>query len=363
MFLPHPELQCLLDQLKAAGYRCIGPQVRDGAIVYDHLISVQQLPANVHDRQSPGHYRLEQAESTRYFAWANGPQALKPQLFAPRETLWRAERDTQGRVHFVEAQPNAQPVAIIGARPCDLAAMAVQDRVFLTGEYRDPYYANRRDTVFTVAVNCSHPADTCFCVSTATGPVADRGYDLLLTELDDGFLIDAGSTAGDAIAQKLPLLNATDAQYYAAGQQRLQAEQVQTRRLPDGNLPELLHRRLDHSRWDDVATRCLSCGNCTMVCPTCFCHREYEEPALDGASTAHYREWDSCFTEGHSYIHGKVMRQETKFRYRQWLTHKLSTWVEQFGTSGCVGCGRCISWCPAGIDITEETAAIAETEQ
>ena len=362
MFLPRVELQRLLDRLKEAGYRCIGPQVRDGAIVYGELDTMQQLPAGVHDRQSPGHYRLEQTESTRFFAWANGPQALKPQLFAPRETLWRAEREPDGGVRFIEAQADPQPVAVIGARACDLAGMAVQDRVFTADQYRDPYYANRRDRLFTVAVNCSHPADTCFCVSAGTGPVAEGGYDVVLTELDDGFLIAAGSDAGEAILSTLPLDDATDAQFYAAGQQRLQAEQVQTRRLPDGNLPEVLRDRLNHPRWDDVAQRCLSCGNCTMVCPTCFCHHEGEEAALDGSTTTHYREWDSCFTEGHSYIHGVVLRRETKFRYRQWLTHKLGSWVEQFGTSGCVGCGRCISWCPAGIDITEETAAIVEAE-
>ena len=145
----------------------------------------------------------------------------------------------------------------------------------------------------------------------------------------------------------------------------VQAQAMQTKRMPKNNareLKDILMNNLKHPRWDEVADRCLSCGNCTMVCPTCFCHHEKETIALDTSSSEHTREWDSCFSSGHSYIHGKVVRDETKYRYRQWLTHKVATWWEQFDTSGCVGCGRCISWCPVGIDITEEVAAICEAE-
>jgi ferredoxin len=357
-FLARENFQTLIDALTGAGYRCLGPQVRDGAIVMDELSRAAQLPSGVHDRQSPGGYQLKTSDSSRYFAWANGPQALKPILFSARETLWRAERDADGRLTFVEAHAEAQKTAVFGVRSCDLAGMAVQDKVFVTDAYRDEQYAARRAALFTVAVNCSHPAKTCFCASTGDGPTAEGGYDLLLSELDEGFLINAGSDAGEAILARLPLDRASDHQFFSAAQQAIRAAEMQTRKLPH-NVVDGLLENLDHPRWQDVAERCLSCGNCTMVCPTCFCHQEVEQPQLDGQSTEHLREWDSCFTDGHSYIHGTVIREDTQKRYRQWLTHKLATWVQQFGNSGCVGCGRCIAWCPVGIDLTEEANAIA----
>ena len=361
-FLPRAELQHLLNCLERAGYRCIGPRVRDGAIVFDELSHVDELPRGVGDEQSPGHYCLDVSDSRRLFAWANGPQAIKPQLFAPREMLWRAERGESGRIEFREVAAQTVPVAIIGARPCDVAALAIQDRVFLGDRYRDPFYGQRREGLFVVAVNCSHPSQSCFCHSTGTGPSVDPAHqghvDLVLTELEHGYLVSAGSEAGQKVFDCLPLVEAVDQQFYEAGQQRLAAERAQTRSLPEGDIAKTLMANLDHPRWQEVAGRCLACGNCTMVCPTCFCHREGDEPALDGGATEHVRQWDSCFTQGHSAIHGFVLRQETAQRYRQWLTHKLASWHEQFGSSGCVGCGRCLTWCPSAIDMTEEVAAI-----
>jgi ferredoxin len=135
-----------------------------------------------------------------------------------------------------------------------------------------------------------------------------------------------------------------------------------TRTLDTAGIRDLLYQNFEHTRWDDVAARCLSCGNCTLACPTCFCSTVEDSSDVAGQRAERWRRWDSCFVQSFSYIHGGSVRMSPRSRYRQWLTHKLASWIDQFGTSGCVGCGRCITWCPVGIDITEEVAAIRGAE-
>jgi len=356
-YLPREKLQTLLELLQNAGFRCIGPQVRDHAIIFDELTHSEQLPQGIIEQQAPGSYRLEQTDSAMYFQWTVGPQAIKPSVFAPRETLWSAVRTPEGTIRFEESAPAATKTALIGVRACDIAALYIQDKHFLHVGGKDPYYLARRQQLFLVAVNCTRSAATCFCTSTGDGPRVSFGYDLVLTELGDGFLIEALSHQGSELLEKLPTQSASE-QQIVTGDQAIDEAGKQQRQLPSRNLHDALFNNLEHPRWQEVAQRCLSCGNCTAVCPTCFCHSETDVTALDGGHSEHLREWDSCFTPNHSYIHGITIRASTSHRYRQWLTHKLGSWHEQYGRSGCVGCGRCITWCPVGIDITEEATAI-----
>lgn len=362
LFLPHSQLQALIDALIAFGYMCVGPQVRDGAIIYDEFKDAALLPWGIRDHQAPGEYRLETLEKKQAFSWANGPQAIKPILFKPSETVWRVARNSKGQLEFLPEQASETPVAIIGARACDLAAMSIQDKVFLDKDKPDVRYKRRRESLFVVAVNCTYSSNNCFCVSAGTGPNITQSYDLLMTELDHGFVIKSGSVCGHVILASLNLIKANALNIEEATSAVNHAAMMQTKRIPMDNkkeLRDLLFANLNHPRWDEVANRCLSCGNCTSVCPTCFCHSEADKPSLDGSSSLHQREWDSCFTNGHSLLAGGPIREETSLRYRQWLTHKVGSWFDQFGTSGCVGCGRCTTWCPVGIDITEELAAIS----
>lgn len=359
-YLARDRLDDLIKALQAVGYQCVGPVAREGAIQYRAVSTAAELPAGWHDAQTPGSYRLTQSGDTRQFAWANGPQALKPYLFTPRETLWRVIRSAEG-LAFVPTQIDPPSLAVIGVRACDLAALRLQDAHFRDSTYRDPHYAARREGLFLVAVNCTHPATTCFCASTGDGPEVEASEalcDLVLDELDDGFALKSTSPRGAEIAARVKLRPLTASEAAIIAEQHTRAREQQ-RVLPGRDLRPLFDGRLDHPRWTEVAARCLSCGNCTSVCPTCFCHSDHEAPAVDGSGSTHYREWDSCFTQGHSYIHGITLRADTRLRYRQWLTHKLGSWHDQYGRSGCVGCGRCISWCPVGIDITEEVAALA----
>ena len=362
-YLPHVDLQRLVDVLLAQEFQVIGPVVKDGAIVYDQVSSIQQLPQGYQDDQSPGSYRLRQTSSSNFFAWSNGVQALKPLMFKSSEVLWQASRNDEGMIEFSEVVPQNIKQAVLGVRACDIAALQVQDEVFYHGEYQDPYYSSRRENLLIIAVNCHYPAATCFCAATGDGPQVNAGYDIALTELASGFIVRVGSEVGADIIAKLQLSEPTDAQYFEAGNLALEAEQRQRRTINPQHIKIQLAQKLDHERWDDIAERCLSCGNCTMVCPTCFCHSETDQADLRGNNVEHLRQWDSCFTQGHSYIHGMTIRKETKLRYRQWLTHKFSSWYEQFGRSGCVGCGRCISWCPAGIDITEELSQLCSGDE
>jgi sulfhydrogenase subunit beta (sulfur reductase) len=357
---PTAGLQQLLDALVAKGYRVVGPVVRDGSVVWDTVQRIDDLPVGWRDTQEPGRYRLEQSGDDRIFGVVHGPQSLKPFAFPPREPLLQIERTKQG-FSARPTLPQQEKIAVLGARACDLAGLAIQDRIFLKDSYRDPYYGVRREGLFLIAVNCTRSLATCFCASMETGPRAKTGFDLALTELDDAFLVEAGSEAGEEVVAALSLMTPSATQEHEAGRQIESCADSQVRRLDRSSLPQALYDAHDHPRWDEVAACCLACGNCTMVCPTCFCHTVEEKPDLAHQQSEHSRLWDSCFTQDHGSIHGKNIRPTIKDRYRMWLTHKLASWIDQFGSSGCVGCGRCITWCPVGIDLTVELSALLKS--
>jgi NAD(P)H-flavin reductase/formate hydrogenlyase subunit 6/NADH:ubiquinone oxidoreductase subunit I len=362
-FLPRESFATLVDALRD-GRRLLGPRVRDGAITFGDLEAAEELPIGIGDEQSPGRYRLRDRGDDRAFGYAVGPTSLKETLFPPRETLFRAERRADGKVGFVAVKPKPEATAVLGARACELAAIGVQDRVFVHGVASEPRYRARRDALrLVVAVQCTSPAATCFCGDAGTGPrVHGDAADLIATEVDAGLVLEARTDEGARLLDRLPTREVAGDEHVEA-ERDLDAATTKTRtgRLAFEGLPERLFAALDHARWDEVAARCLACGNCTSVCPTCFCSHAEEAGATAGAlegRSERVRVWESCFSSDHGAMHGANPRATTKDRYRQWLTHKLGSWVAQFGTSGCVGCGRCTTWCPAGIDLVEEARAL-----
>ncbi|MEO8285241.1 MAG: 4Fe-4S dicluster domain-containing protein [Chloroflexota bacterium] len=357
------DLQHLFDALDRRGYQLLGPRLRDGAIIYDEIDSVSDLPVGWTDEQDGGTYRVKRRDDTAFFGYTVGPQSWKKYLHPPVVRLWHATRGEEG-VTVHDDTPSPTKRAFIGVRACELSAIAIQDRVFMGEAYVDSQYAARRAGTFIVAVNCGKAGATCFCASMGTGPKAGKGFDISLTEVLHAdrhyFVVEAGSQEGTDVLDEVPSSHASPEEVGRAEHVVADTAMQMGRTLQTEGLKALLYANAESPQWQKIAERCLTCGNCTMVCPTCFCTTVEDVSDLAGQEAERVRKWDSCFTMDFSYIHGGSVRVSPKSRYRQWMTHKLASWQDQFGTLGCVGCGRCITWCPVGIDITEEAAKMRE---
>ncbi len=359
-FRLEPEaIESLIQLLKADDFKIIAPTEYQKTIDYREIDHASELPIGKKDSQSPGQYRLVSTEEKSYFGFNLGIGSWKKFIFPAREKIWVSKKSESVPQTTL---PPAEKLAFFGVRACELAAIGVQDRVLLGQQFTDKRYAARRQSILIIAVNCSTSASTCFCASMATGPRAKDGYDIEISEFCDSnqhfFLIRGASTIGKSVVDRLELVVAgNDAEQMVAAQSQRVAR-MQTRSIPQANIRNELIAASDSPVWDDIAERCLSCANCTMACPTCFCTGAEDVTDLSGDHSERWRTWDSCFNLDYSYIHGGSVRKSTASRYRQWITHKLATWHDQFGESGCVGCGRCVTWCPVGIDITEEAGRL-----
>jgi len=298
-------LQKLFPLLECRGYEVVGPTVRDGAIVYDTLKKLEDLPVGWTDEQEAGRYRLKKRDDDALFGYVVGPQSWKTFLHPPEVRLFEIQRDG-GHFRILNNRRTSPRYAFVGVRACELAAIAVQDRVLIQDRFTDPIYQGRRQGTFIVAVNCTQSAPTCFCTSMQTGPRARRGCDLALTEMIGKdhhlFLVEAGSAAGAELLEEMEHSEASAAQCRQADD-AVDRAGVQTRQMDTAGIRELLYDNFEHPRWDNVAARCLSCANCTMVCPTCFCTVVEDTSDVTGDHAERWRKWDSCFTQAFSYIH------------------------------------------------------------
>jgi sulfhydrogenase subunit beta (sulfur reductase) len=349
----------ILFKVLAGSYRTIGPKAVNGAIMLSE-ISFDDIPAGYADRQGPGSYRLEAEKTDDVFSFSPGPDSFKKFLHPSSSTVFSFKKGAKA----VAVEPPAmqeQPMAFLGVRACDLAALDLLDKVFIEGPVRERGYDNRRRDIFIVAVNCLQPGENCFCDSMGTGPEAREGFDLALTEVGGFFLVEAGTAKGEKVLAQVPHENAQDSDFDKKQSALSRCREAMKKRMKTGDLPGVLYRNAEHPRWAEIAERDLGCGNCTMVCPTCFCNSSYDilsartiSGSLREFSGIRRRSWDSCFSKNFARVHGGNFRPSRRARYRHWVTHKLAYWIDQFGRPGCVGCGRCITWCPVGIDITRE---------
>jgi ferredoxin len=353
-------LDALIGVLVADGRTVVGPTHRDGVVDLDEIRDVGDLPAGWSDRQVPGRYRLDQIDGDALFAHTTTATSARRHLHPPHETLVRIRRSDDGFT-IDDPEAAAPPLALVGIRPCDVVAIDVADRVARQGQ--DDVAVRRRADTLIVAANCTRAGPTCFCVSMGTGPDVTAGHDLALTELIDErghrFVVEVGTDRGAGLLDRVPTRPA-DATDLAAAAAAVDGARDQQRSIELGGLHDALLGAIEHDRWDEVAARCLACGNCTLVCPTCFCTTIEDRTGLTDGSAERNRRWESCFSLDHSHLGPGSVRDTVRDRYRQWLTHKLATWVDQFDEVGCVGCGRCLTWCPVAIDLTEEVAALRE---
>lgn len=301
-FLTIQGLDTLIHTLQSRGYTVIAPRVRDGVIAFGEITKVDQIASGVRDELAPGQYRLIDDPLSRHFHYVVGQDSPKRFFFPPKLEL--VTLHVEGKKFMLErTAPKPPKLAILGIRPCDLAAIKIQDRVFGYNGHdstarceTDTYYHLARKQSLLIAANCTQPGGTCFCASMGTGPRAKEGFDLSLTELGGGFLLRAGSNPGRDLVSELPVREPSPSEI-ELGQLKIdQACERMGRHLDHHGLKQLLFERIEHPSWKEVAQRCLACSNCTMVCPTCFCSTVTDTNDLATGSLSRTRRWESCFT-------------------------------------------------------------------
>ena len=254
---------------------------------------------------------------------------------------------------------------VLGIHACDMHAISILDRTFLGG-HKDAYYFQLREKTVTIVFNCNkackkkYPNYTLkgFCASMGTGPFLKikEGYDIEVTEIGKQlYLLEPNSKkAKDLIGKNKEFKSALKKDLLQKSKMERAALKTFTKELDTKGLPKLLADNLNHLIYRETAdSKCLGCTNCTMVCPTCFCYNIEDSTLYDLKTSKRERYWDSCQEINFAKVHDGNFRETREARLRQFVTHKLSNWMEQYDCLGCVGCGRCMTWCPTNIDLTD----------
>ncbi|MBT5230340.1 MAG: 4Fe-4S dicluster domain-containing protein [Methylococcales bacterium] len=361
LFLPRHKLNDLFQSFIQSGFNIITPIVQNGSLRYHQIRHANEITPGAIDDSHMGKITLAKTKSPRFYSFTTTEQSIKPWVFSPKEVLWQSDH-SQSTITFKSTPPNTQPTLVFGIKGCDLAGLNLLDQHFNKDPSPDPHYQQRRASLSLIGLNCHRSGANCFCNSTQDGPKIETDTcDALMSELDEGFIFHHSQTDLHARLTSLKLSPATPEQLRQAEYETQAAAAEQQKKLPKISSTDLFEQD-NHPEWEKVAERCLSCGNCTAVCPSCFCHTIEAKPTLSNTSEQ-TRQWDSCFTTQHSYLHGIYIRPERIHRYRQWLTHKFSGWQAQYGRIGCTGCGRCITYCPVGIDPSQALQTLLRRQE
>lgn len=335
-------------------------------MIYEEISSLDDLPLGWSDEQSPGKYTLKKQNHAFYFHYNCSPHSWKRFVFPPKQKILTATKLNENSFEITPEKNIQKKIAFLGMKPCELSALHTLDGVLLKSAFKDTPYELRRQNILTIVTNCSKASSTCFCTSMQTGPIAKSGFDLSITEIitapKPSFLMTVGSPLGHDVIKDLKLPEATKEQIDFIEIQGIETSRQISKTLDTSQIKDVFYKKRTSPVWEKVGNACLSCANCTMVCPTCFCTTIEDTSDLAHNHAERWKNWDSCFNLDFTYMSGGSTRVSTSSRYRHWITHKLASWEDQFNQSGCVGCGRCITWCPVQIDITEVAKDLREED-
>jgi sulfhydrogenase subunit beta (sulfur reductase) len=281
----------------------------------------------------------------------------KKYLHKPKEVMFNFDSENGFQEVFEDAE---QKRILFGLHPCDIHGIKILDVVF-SNQYQDPYYMKRRQNTLIIGLSCM-PDEKCFCKSMHTD-YTDDGFDLGLSDIGNDFLVAVGTSRGDDLiaAHNHLFTDVEDQDSRKYLEFRKKRNQLFKLELDIDDLPYILDLEHDSPVWDELGKRCLTCGNCSMVCPTCYCFNVHDELELDAKSGRRIKQWDACLFKDYALVAGgHNFREDRAERVRNRYYHKQFRMVEQYGKPSCVGCGRCINACPAGIDVVEVLTKVRE---
>ncbi len=358
VIIPKHQLKSLFGLLQEE-YEIIAPVLKDGVIQLLKVENINELPFGYKEKEEKNFYRIDKSEVRYFFSYIRPSVSYKRFLLPPEFTFLKVKKEN-GKLKFIENIIHKK-YAFFDIRACDLKAIDILDDVFLRkSKHPDPYYNALRENLFIVAVSCREPSDVCFCSYMDISPKPKKSFDILLTELEDGFLVEIGTEKGRELIEKIEHRKAKEEDIKMAEEIEKDCIEKIKREVPTKKLPEILYENIESPYWNEIGKRCLACTSCTQLCPTCFCFDIVVKNDPINKTSERMRIYDSCFSPTFATVHKFNIRHSIASRYRQWLMHKFTYWTEQFDEFGCVGCGRCITWCPAGIDITEEIRRLIE---